>query len=483
MSGTKSNTSSVGPVLDLFSGEINAVNLGLESFAENLRANGVAAVQVSWKPPAGGDQGMIAALDRLSAGAKVDIEAANQEAASRILSGKPTVVDVGTAAEVIPGMTKTTILHAGPPVTWQRMCGPMRGAVIGGLIYEGLAKNRVEAEKLAASGEITFEPCHHHNAVGPMAGVVTARMPVWIFENTTFGNRAYCTFNEGLGKVLRYGAFSEEVIARLQWIETDLAPVMKKTLALHGPLDMKNIIAQVLQMGDEGHNRNRAGTSLIIRELAPYLVRLGEDSEKIAKILSFMHANDHFFLNLSMPACKCTVAAAEGIEGSSVITTMARNGTDFGIRISGLGDRWFTGPASMVEGLYLPGFGPQDAAPDIGDSVITETAGIGGFAMAAAPAIVQFVGGSPEDAVAVTRRMYEITVTENDVYRIPILDFRGTPTAIDLRKVVETGILPAINTGIAHKEPGVGMVGAGLVKPPENCFKDALAAFAEAYSE
>jgi len=316
-----------------------------------------------------------------------------------------------------------------------------------------------------------------------MAGVVTARMPVWIFENATFGNRSYCTFNEGLGKVLRYGAFSEEVLTRLRWIETDLAPVMKKALALHGPLDMKNIIAQVLQMGDEGHNRNRAGTSLIIREFAPFLVRLGEDPEKIAKILSFMHANDHFFLNLSMPACKCTVDAAAGIEGSSVITTMARNGTDFGIRISGLGERWFTGPASMVEGLYLPGFGPADAAPDIGDSVITETAGIGGFAMAAAPAIVQFVGGSPEDAVAVTRRMYEITVTENDVYRIPILDFRGTPTAIDLRKVVETGILPAINTGIAHKEPGVGMVGAGLVKPPENCFKDALAAFAEAYAE
>ncbi|MGO9308487.1 MAG: DUF1116 domain-containing protein [Spirochaetia bacterium] len=482
-SGTKSGTSHVDPVLDLFGKEIKAVNLGLESFAENLRANGVAVIQVNWKPPAGGDERMIAILDRLAAGTKVDVEAANQEAASRILKGKPTLVGVGIAAEVIPGMTKKTILHAGPPVTWQRMCGPVRGAVIGGLIYEGLAKDRGQAEKLASSGEIAFEPCHHHNSVGPMAGVVTARMPVWIFENTTFGNRSYCTFNEGLGKVLRYGAFSEEVLTRLRWIETDLAPVMKKVLALHGPLDMKNIIAQVLQMGDEGHNRNRAGTSLIIREFAPFLVRLGEEPEKIAKILSFMHANDHFFLNLSMPACKCTVDAAAGIAGSSVITTMARNGTDFGIRISGLGDRWFTGPASMVEGLYLPGFGPADAAPDLGDSVITETAGIGGFAMAAAPAIVQFVGGSPKDAVAVTRRMYEITVTENDVYRIPILDFRGTPTAIDLRKVVETGILPAINTGIAHKEPGVGMVGAGLVKPPENCFKDALAAFAEAYAE
>ncbi len=482
MSGKMSETRFVDPVLDLFKGELKVVNLGLESFAENLRAKGAAAVQVRWKPPAGGDTAMIAALDRLAAGAAVDVEAANLEAVSRILKGKPTLVDVGVALEVIPGMTKTTILHAGPPITWERMCGPVRGAVIGGLIYEGLARNREEAEALAASGRIRFDPCHHHGAVGPMAGVVTASMPVWVLENAAFGNRAYATFNEGLGKVLRYGAFSEEVLARLKWIETDLAPIMKRALALHGPLDMKNIIAQILQMGDEGHNRNRAGTSLIIREFAPFLVRLGEDPEKIVKVLNFMNGNDHFFLNLSMPACKCTVDAARGIEGSSVIIAMARNGTDFGIQVSGLGDRWFTGPASMVEGLYLPGYGPKDAAPDLGDSVITETAGIGGFAMAAAPAIVQFVGGTPEDALAVTRRMYEITVTENDVYRIPALDFRGTPTGIDLRKVVETGILPAINTGIAHKDAGVGQVGAGLVKPPENCFKDALAAFAEAYA-
>jgi hypothetical protein len=473
--------SRVEPVLELFGSEIRAVNLGLDSFAENLKARGAQVVQVRWKPPAGGDERMIALLDRISRYARVDVEAANAEAASRILKGKPTLVGVGTAIDCVPGMTKMTVLHSGPPVAWDRMCGPMRGAVIGSLIYEGLAKDRGEAETLAASGRIRFDPCHHHDAVGPMAGVMTARMPVWIFENATFGNRSYCTFNEGLGKVLRYGAFSEEVLKRLEWIEAELAPIMKRALELHGPLDMKSLIAQVLQMGDEGHNRNRAGTSLIIREFAPSLVRLREDPEEIAKVLSFMHGNDHFFLNLSMPAAKCTVDAARGIEGSTVVVAMARNGTEFGIRIAGLGDRWFTGPASMVEGLYLPGFGPADAAPDIGDSVITETAGLGGFAMAAAPAIVQFVGGKPEDALEITRRMYEITLAENDVYRIPILDFRGTPTAIDLRKIVETGILPAINTGIAHREPGVGMVGAGLVKPPENCFKDALAAFAEAY--
>jgi len=262
-------------------------------------------------------------------------------------------------------------------------------------------------------------------------------------------------------------------------METDLAPILAKALALRGPIDMKNLIAQVLQMGDEGHNRNRAGTSLMIRELAPYLVKLDEDKEKLSKVLSFMHGNDHFFLNLTMPACKCTIDAAAGIEGSSVITTMARNGTEFGIRISGLGDRWFTGPASVVDGLYLPGYGPDDAARDIGDSVITETTGIGGFAMAAAPAIAKFVGGSPADAVTFTQQMYEITVGENDTYQIPALDFRGTPTGIDVRKVVETGILPAINTGIAHKEPGVGMVGAGLVTPPFGCFAQAARALAQ----
>jgi hypothetical protein len=469
------------PLKTLFASELSVINLGLESFAANLRACGVEVTQVRWKPPAGGDPRMLEALDRIATRARVDVESANRLAVERILGSKPMLVGVGIASEVVPGMRRDLVLHAGPPVTWARMCGPMRGAIIGGLLYEGLATSRGEAERLAGSGAIEFAPCHHHDAVGPMAGVMTARMPVWILENAAFGNRAFCTFNEGLGKVLRYGAFSPEVLERLRWIESDLAPVMKQALAAHGPIDMRRLIAQALQMGDEGHNRNRAGTSLVIRELAPWLVRLDEPRERISRVLSFMHANDHFFLNLSMPASKCAVDAARGIEGSSVVTAMARNGTDFGIRVSGLGDRWFTGPAGMVEGLYLPGYGPADAAPDIGDSVITETAGIGGFAMAAAPAIVKFVGGSPADAIDVTRRMYEITVTENDAYQIPNLDFRGTPTGIDIRKVVETGILPAINTGIAHREPGIGMVGAGLVKPPAHCFEDALAAFADTY--
>jgi len=407
------------------------------------------------------------------------IEKANKEAIERILNAQPTIVGIGKAEDVIPGMNKKTILHAGPPITWDRMSGPLRGAVIGGLIYEGMASNEEEAIKLASSGEITFDPCHHHNSVGPMAGVVTASMPVWIVENKAYGNYAYCTLNEGLGKVLRYGAYSDDVIERLNWMEKTLAPLLKEALELRGEIDLKTMIAQVVQMGDEGHNRNKAGTSLLIRELAPYIVKTKFSDEDKEAVLKFMHSNDHFFLNLTMPACKCTLDPAANIEYSTIVTTMARNGTEFGIRVSGLGDRWFTAPAEIIDGLFFPGFTAEDANPDIGDSVITETTGIGGFAMAGAPAIVQFVGGTPQDALNYTTSMYEITEAENNTYKIPALNFRGTPTGIDIRKVIETGILPIINTGIAHKDPGVGQVGAGLVRPPMKCFEDALEAFVE----
>ncbi|KAB3532093.1 YlbE family protein [Alkaliphilus serpentinus] len=405
------------------------------------------------------------------------VEKANKEAIERILNAQPTLIGIGIAIEEIPGMDIKTILHAGPPITWDKMSGPLRGAIIGGLIYEGLAKTEAEAIALAESGEIKFDPCHHHNAVGPMAGVVTASMPVWIVENRGYGNKAYCTLNEGLGKVLRYGAYSEDVIERLKWIEKTLAPVLKEALTLAGPIDLKSMIAQVVMMGDEAHNRNKAGTSLFIRELAPHIILTSFANDEKAAVLRFIHSNDHFFLNLSMPACKATLDPAGEVKYSTLVYAMARNGTEFGIRVAGLGDRWFTAPAEIIDGLFFPGFTAEDANPDIGDSVITETTGIGGFAMAAAPAIVQFVGGTPQDAMNFSKTMYEITEAENNAYKIPVLNFRGTATGINLLKVVETGILPIINTGIAHKDPGVGQVGAGLVRPPMKCFEDALEAF------
>jgi len=457
---------------ELFTGELRVVNLGLASFVDALRATGTAVVEVDWRPPAGGDAELLQVLDQLESDAE-RIGQANAAAIERLLSAEPRVVGIGIARDVVPGMSETLILHAGPPVGWRDMCGPMRGAVMGGLLYEGLAESPEEGAALAASGKIGFDPCHHHDAVGPMAGVMTASMPVWIVENASGGNRAFCTLNEGLGKVLRYGAFSGEVIDRLNWMRDELAPILAGAIESYGPIDLRSLIAQALQMGDEGHNRNRAGTSLLIRELAPHLVRLDEPTDAIARVLEFLNGNDHFFLNLTMPAGKCALDAAAGIHGSSLVTAMARNGTEFGIRVSGTGDHWFTAPAPSVEGLYLPGFNEEDAAPDIGDSAITETAGYGGFAMAASPAIVQFVGGSPALAIETTNRMRRITLAESRAYQIPALGFRGTPTGIDVLKVVESGIVPAINTGIAHKEPGVGMVGAGLVAPPFGCFAEA----------
>lgn len=462
----------------LFDEELKVVNLGLDSFYRDLKEQNVECVHVNWKPPSEASR-KLAALE--SEDIKEKIEKANKEAVARLLAAQPVITGIGKAGQDIPGMTKKTILHAGPPITWDRMSEPLRGAVIGGLIYEGLAENEEGARKLAASGEITFDSCHHHSTVGPMAGVVTYSMPVWKLQNKTFGNYAYCTLNEGLGKVLRFGAFSEEVIQRLRWMESKLAPVLKEAMELKGSIDLKAIIAQILQMGDEGHNRNKAGTSLLFRELAPYIVKTGfPDSEK-ADVLTFIDKNDHFFLNISMPACKCSLDPLGDIEYSTVVYTMSRNGTDFGIRVCGTGNRWFTAPCEKVQGLYFPGFDEKDANPDIGDSCITETAGIGGFAMATAPAIVQFVGGTPKDAVKFTTSMYEITCAENNAFKLPVLNFRGTPAGIDIRKVIETSILPVINTGIACNRAGVGQVGAGIVHPPVKCFEDALEAFISTY--
>jgi hypothetical protein len=393
----------------------------------------------------------------------------------RITCGRPLLVDMGVARDVIPGFHDRLITHSGPPVTWERMSGPTRGAVIGALIYEGLAKTPEAAADLASSGTIEFAPCHHYHAVGPMAGIISPSMPVFIVRNEAFGNLAYATQNEGLGRVLRYGAYGPEVIQRLKWMGQVLYPALRAALAKTGPIDLRSMTAQALHMGDECHNRNKAGTSLLIRALAPALAETSAAATAGA-VLRFIDGNDHFYLNLSMPAMKAMLEPAERIPGCTVVTVMARNGTDWGIRVSATGDRWFTAPAPYVEGLWLPGYTAADANPDIGDSAITETGGIGGFALAAAPAIVQFVGGTPADAINTTLAMYEITAGEHSAFSIPALNFRGTPVGVDVRRVIETGITPRLNTGIAHKTPGVGMVGAGLVQAPLGCFKQAFAA-------
>ncbi len=448
------------------------INIGADLFADALDAQGIAVTRVAWRPPAGDQQALRILL------ADPTVDAANKIAVERMLAAHPVLVDVQPARDVIPALHERRLLHAGPPINWERMCGPMRGAVIGACIYEGWAKDEADAVAMARSGALDFEPCHHYNAVGPMAGITSPSMPVFVVEDKTHGNRTFSTLNEGLGKVLRYGAFAPEVLQRLHWLQEVLGPGLGRAIRSLGGIDVRAIMAQALQMGDECHNRNKAATSLFVRQVAPALVETGTSRAETSSALHFIAGNDHFHLNPSMAAAKAITLAGANVPHSSVVVTMARNGVDFGIRVSGLGERWFVGPAQYIQGLYFAGYGPEDANPDIGDSAITETSGIGAFAMAGAPAIVQFIGGTPADALRYTREMYDITVTSNPLFGIPALDFQGVPFGIDIRQVCRLNMPPVINTGIAHRLPGVGQVGAGIVYPPMECFEQALQALA-----
>ncbi|GAA2100542.1 DUF1116 domain-containing protein [Actinomadura alba] len=456
----------------LLNREPGIVAAGTPVLTDALAQQAVPVESVDWRPPVPGATEPLATVLGHPKHA-----AANATAVKRLLASRPHLVDVRPAGEAL-GLTAGTFFHAGPPVTWERASGPMRGALIGAMLAEGLADDPEAAERRLARGDagpVTLDSCHHHRTVGPMAGVVGPSMWMFVIEDAEHGGTAFCSLNEGLGKVLRYGAYGPEVVDRLHWMSAVLGPALRAAIRRHGPVDLKAIMAQALQMGDELHNRNRAATSLFVRELAADLAEV----EGGAEVLRFIGGNDHFFLNLAMAAGKGAADAARDVPGSSLVVAMARNGTDFGIQLSGTGDRWFTGPAGVPDGLYLGSYGPGDANPDIGDSTITETTGLGGFAMAAAPAIVRFIGGEVPDALAATQRMYEITLAENPVFQVPILSFRGTPTGIDATLVARTGILPVVNTGIAGRVAGTGQVGAGLVSPPAKIFTDAVTALAE----
>ena len=458
---------------ELMAGELKAVNVGLASFAEPIAAAGVSVITLDWRPPALGDADAAMRLARLMNDER--IEKANATAIELVLAAQAVLLDVVAAREAIPALAEgRLLLHAGPPIEWEHMCGPMRGAVAGAIVLEGWAPDLVRAEEIAASGDVRFAPCHHHDAVGPMAGLISPSMPVYVLEDPSTGRRAYSNLNEGIGKALRFGANDDEVLTKLRWMVAEVGPTLGAALrSLKEPINMKSNIAQALQMGDECHNRNVGSTSLWSRQLAPALARQGEAG---VRVLEFMRDNNHFALNANMAACKLMTAAGEGVPHSTLVTTMARNGVDFGIRVSGCGERWFVTPAPVPDGLYFPGYGPEDANPDLGDSAITETAGIGGFAMAAAPAVVGFVGGTPADAMAYTVEMADITLARSRDFQLPPLRFLGSPTGIDLRKVLDTGSAPVIDTGIAHRRPGVGQIGAGIARAPIACFVEALAA-------
>ncbi|WP_449276780.1 oxamate carbamoyltransferase subunit AllG family protein [Leucobacter sp. GX24907] len=472
------------PISDLFAGTPRVVNVGLEMFVEDLAAQGARVVPVDWSPPGGGDPAVIAALEVLERPENIAlIDAANQQAIDRIVSAQPMLIGFERAIDVIPGMTPTTILHAGPPIEFQRMSGPMRGAVTGALVFEGLAADVEEAARLAASGAIDFAPCHEHQAVGSMAGVTSASMFVHVVENATHGNRAYTNLSEQLAKVLRMGANDHAVIDRLVWMRDTLGPVLQQAIAAVGPIDLRLMLAQALHMGDECHNRNVAGTALLAQALAPGIVQADFDADKKVEVLEFIASSDYFSGPTWMATAKAALDAAHGIPGSSVVVTMARNGVEHGVRVSGLEEEgWFVGAAQRVVGPMFAGYKPEDAGLDIGDSAITETYGFGGFAMSAAPAITALVGGTAEDAIEVTHRMGGITVGRNPNVTIPLLDFVGLPTGIDVRSVAASGVLPVINTAIAHREAGIGMIGAGITHPPIEAFHSAVVALAERLS-
>ena len=460
----------------LFKDSLTVVNVGLAGFARDVVAAGGECVALDWQPPAQGDRAAGRAVATLLAHPAV--EQANARAFDRFVAAQPALVDIAAARDVIDAMgrNRRLILHAGPPIAWERMCGPMRGAVQGAAILEGWADSTAAATQLVEIGAIDLAPCHDHAAVGPMAGIISPSMPVFVVENKAAGNRAFCNMNEGLGKVLRFGANGTDVIDRLRFMARTLAPTLRAALARTGSIELKPLIAQALNMGDEVHNRNAAATALLFKRLATALMGSDASRDAASATLEFIAANDHFFLNLSMAACKAMLDASAHEPGSSLVVAMARNGVNFGVRLAGTGNTWFEAPANPVDGLYFPGYSVKDAAADLGDSAITETAGLGGFAMAAAPAIVRFVGGTSNDAMHHSLRMRAITHGVNPAFTLPSLDFAAAAAGIDARKVVDRGILPVINSGIAHREAGVGQIGAGVTSAPLACFTAAIQA-------
>ena len=466
---------------NLFEQQLSVINVGGEIFKTDLERQGVDAIQVNWKPRAPLSPKLQAALEKLK---KPEIASkiteANRKATDLIIQAHPVLVGYEKAIDVVPGMKKNMIIHAGPPIEWERMCGAMKGAVTGAIVFEGLAKDIQEAEKVAASGKIIFSPCHEHDCVGSMAGVTSASMYMHVVKNKTHGNIAYTNLSEQLARILRMGANDQSVIDRLIWMRDVLGPILSKAMKFAKEIDLRMLLAQAIQMGDEDHNRNNAGTALLVQHLTPHILKTDFSNEDKIAVFEFIASSEYFSGPTWMAYCKAALDAAHGIKNSSIVTTMCRNGVDFGIRLSHFeGFNWFIGPSQKVIGPMMAGYTEADSGLDIGDSAITETYGIGAFAMAAAPAIVPLVGGTVEEALNYSIDMLDITTDVNPNITIPILNFRGIATGIDAIKVADTGMLPIINTAIAHKDAGIGMIGTGLTNPPFSAFEEALIALAD----
>jgi hypothetical protein len=451
---------------------IAAVNVGLAAFGEAVRSQGAPAADVDWRPPADGDPAALRALEALWGRHGTRVAAANRDVVERLEASSPLAIGVSPAREVIDALQERALLHAGPPIEWARACGPQRRALVAACLFEGWAPTRERAAELLAGGHIALHSGNVHGHVGPMTGVCSPSMPVWVVVDEGSGKRAYTTFNEGPGNTLWFGVGDDEAVARLHFIRDELAPAIARIVEREGPIDVFALAAQGLQMGDELHMRSQATGNLLLRDLAPGFAALG--GEPAAR---FVAGNHHFFLNLTMAAAKCASLAASGLAASSIVTLIARNGTDMALQVSGLPGRWFVAPAPPVaDALLREGHDVEDAALDIGDSAVIECVGLGGMALAASPAVAGFFGGSAADAAARTRLMGELAAARSQRFTIAALDHAGTPLGIDARLVVELGVTPQITTGVLDAEGEAGQIGAGIAHQPLAPFAAAVQA-------
>jgi hypothetical protein len=412
-----------------------------------------------------------------------ETEDANREAVQRLIDAEPVLVDVAPAIDVVPGMTPDTILTSGAPMPWEDYFGGQRAGIIGGALYEGLARDVEEADAKLSAGRIRLGACHDHGCVGSLAGIYTASMPVFVVENTAHGNRAYCNFFEGPSpKRLNYGVYDEEVKDSLLLVQQLIAPVIRDALARSsGGIPLRPIIRSALHMGDELHSRNSAATLLFVKEMFPLLLDVAEDRPSdVRRTYGFMSQGQYFFLRLSMASSKATADAARDVPGSSMVSAMCFSCREFAVRVSGLGQRWFTAPIPAVDAKLFAGYSSADIEYMGGESTINETVGLGGFAQAAAFPLQDYQGGSPERMVAMNRDMYKITLAEHPELKIPYFGFRGVPLGIDAHKVVATGITPVMDIGVAGR--GGGQIGAGVLRAPLACFVAASDAHREMYS-
>jgi hypothetical protein len=458
---------------------VSAVNVGLPGFAEALREQGAPVVEVDWRPPAGGDPEAVALLVAAWGDGGDRVRAANERVLDLIEAARPQAVAVSVAKDEIPALGEGRALcHAGPPITPDRVCDPQMRAMAAACVLEGWAPDPDAGRALVAGGGVTLLAGNDHGHVGPMTGVCSPSMPVWVVRDEVSGTRAVSTLNEGPGATLWFGVGDAEAIARQRFLRDEVGPLLARLLERSGPVDVLGMAAQGLQMGDELHMRSQATGSLLLKHLLPAFAAFG--GEEVARVLA---ANHHVFLNLTMAAARCATQAAAGVEGSTVVVLMARNGVEAGLQVAGLPGRWFTAPAAGVQDALLrEGFTPHDAALDIGDSAVIECIGLGGMAVAAAPAVAAFFGGDASEAAARTRLMGDICAGRSERFRIASLDHAGTPLGIDLRLVVELGITPQITTGVLHASSGAGQIGAGVAHQPPELFRAALEAVVEGLS-